>query len=184
WLGARAVADLVAELDQQGAGDRLELRAVGAVHALAPAADALRVRLLGRPLAVVGQLALHLLEPVGGALVVVEESVVPGELEELTDPLEGRAGVEDQVLVADLLVVGEVPCLLAGAGDPPHPALGDPADRMLLDGPVTDREGDVATVADDVDEARLRQRPLDLPHALDVDRGLLTPAGLAGPLGI
>ena len=80
--------------------------------------------------------------------------------------------------------MGEVPCLLAGAGDPPHPALGDPVDRMLLDGPVADREGDVATVADDVDEARLRQRPLDLPHALDVDRGLLTPAGLAGPLGI
>ena len=74
--------------------------------------------------------------------------------------------------------------LLAGAGDPPHPALGDPVDRMLLDGPVADRQRDVAAVADHVHEAGLGERPLDPPHALHVDRGLLAPARLADPLRV
>jgi hypothetical protein len=35
-----------------------------------------------------------------------------------------------------------------------------------------------------VHEPRLRERRLDLPHALDVDRGLVPPPGLPRPLGV
>ena len=93
-----------------------------------------------RPLAVVGELALHLLEPLSGSLVIVENGVVPGQLVEVADVAEGRLGIEDQALVADLLVMGQAPCLLPRAGDAAHPSLGDPVDRMFLGRAVADRK--------------------------------------------
>ena len=78
--------------------------------------------------------------------------------------------------------MGDLATVPLGAADPPRPGLGDLAGgrRVLVaERPLPARERDVAAVADHVDEPRLRQRPLDLDHALDVGRRLLAVARLA-----
>ena len=62
-----------------------------------------------RPLVLLGRERLrHLLEAVGGALVVVEHPRAPLEVAVGADPPQRRLGVADEVIVADLEVVGDV----------------------------------------------------------------------------
>ncbi len=122
------------------------------------------------------QLARLLLQPLLGPLVVAEHRRIEVELDELADPPQLPLGVEHEVLELDLHVVAEVGLLGAAAEHPAAPALGGGLDRLRAEALLEDRERDVAAVADQVDEARLRQVQLDLAHVLDVARRLVTPA--------
>src|SRR5262249_24385813 len=93
-------------------------------------------------------------------------------------PPQGRLGVDDQVLVADLEIVVELRRRVARLLDLPLPALADVGGVEVADGAVEHRQPDVVAVADDVDEPRLTERRLDLPHPADVARGLPPPTRL------
>src|SRR5436309_2587611 len=80
-------------------------------------------------------------------VVVVEHRRLEVELRELADPAQGRLGLENQVLVADLGVVPKARCLLACALDPLPPAFRDPSRRGRVDGALAAGEGHVAPVA-------------------------------------
>ena len=128
-----------------------------------------------RPVGLVGLLAQALLR----ALVVVEHARVVVELDEVADPAQHALGVADEVLELDLHVVAHPRRLAAGRRDALDPEL-----RRLLVGlgaPVHAqvRERDVTPVADDVDEARLREHPLQAQHLTHVPGGLVPVAGLA-----
>ena len=117
---------------------------------------------------------------------VAEHPGVVGKLDELADPPQGCLGLADEVLVADLEVVVEIGRVQPRRLDPSPPAFGDLADRRLL---AVERalglaQGDVAAIADQVDEARLGQGALDPRHRSHVARRLVAPARLALLLGV
>ena len=190
---------LVAELVEQVARDALEGLEVVGVHALAPAADRvggrrlLRERVRLHPLLAGSQrlavdrlqVVRHLRHPLLGALVVREHHRVELELDEVADRAQRALGVEDQVLVAQLEVVVQLRARALGAADPAPPVPRHPRHRRrVLERPLDARHRDVATVTDQVDEARLGQRLLDRLHLVDVVRRLLAPARLALLLGV
>ncbi len=102
---------------------------------------------------------------------------VERHLDELADPPQLALGLEDEVLELHLDVVAEVGRLGAPAVDAAAPLLRRRLDRLRPPALLEDRERDVAAVADQVDESRLGQIALDLPHRLHVAGGLVAPAG-------
>ncbi len=193
---------LVPQLGQEVTRKRLELLAVGVVHLGPPDVDP---RLLGRlrrhrvrlhsllarqrPARAALALPVHLLQPLGGALVVVEHDRVPVELDELADAAQRRLGVPHEVLVADLHVAPLHLLDPPRAEDPVAPALRHPLRghglrAAQLDQPAVGRERHVAAIADHVDEARLGDRAPELGQRRDVARGLVAPPRLAGALGV
>ena len=133
-----------------------------------------------------GQVAGHLIrQPIRRPLVVAEHRRVELELHELADPAQGPLWVGHQVLVARLHVVAYPAPVAAGDQDAALPPLCQHADRRrFLDRPRLAREGRVAPVPDQVDEAGLGQEAVDLEHRLDVVRRLVAPAPLALLLGV
>ena len=138
---------------------------------------------LGRAVAA-DEIDVLLLQALLGALVVVEHRRVEVELDQVADLAECSLGVADEILEVDLVVVLDLRCHTAGLGDPLDPERG----RLLvgLRPPVHPHvgEGDVAPVADDVDEARLGESALDPDHLLDVAGRLVAVARLALALGV
>src|SRR5439155_3798732 len=103
---------------------------------------------------------------------------------ELADGAKHLLGVEHEVLEANLEVMVELRRLSLRIADRPLPVASRLADRVRAEVARHDREGHVAPVADDVDEAGLRQHALELLHLLHVTRGLVAPARLALARGV
>src|SRR2546430_623351 len=162
-------SQLVAERDERLAGDPLERSDVGRRQLVAPATDPAR---LGRPrgprmdpmpicnrgdepvpFAEVGD---DLADPLGRPLMRTEQLVIPAKLEVRAELAKGCLRFKDKTLEADLLVVRQTSCITPRGDNGVAP----PA-RGLLDGAgsepqVADREPDVASIADDVNEPRFR----------------------------
>src|SRR5204863_10141315 len=131
-----------------------------------------------RPSATDLEVAGQRAHPLLGPLVVGEHRRLERKLDELADAADNRLGAGDQPLIATLGVASDAPRLAACAPD-----LRGPPNRRVLDcarppADLEQRQGDIATVANDVDERGLRESSRDPLHRLQILRGLLAPTGL------
>ncbi len=148
----------------------------------------LALALLGRDRAAAHRMEVadHRLHPLLGAAVVVEHPAVPRQVDEARRSAAGAARARRPGPRTG------PPCRCRGAAAAPG-AAHCPAPRPTLPPPpgvarppahLAQRQGDVAAVADQMDEVRLGQGTLDPPRLPRVRRRLVAPAGLALLSGI
>src|SRR5579859_1154012 len=119
--------------------------------------------------------AFELDQTLGCSFMIIKHDRVIGQFDEFTDLPQDIGGVPNEVFITDFEVAAKVGHLAPRLVDAGHPPTGCLLTRVGSEPEVLDRKRDVTTVANQMNESRFRQKPLDETHTRKINRRLVAP---------